>query len=51
MWTLQKVKLRREQMTLRGDGHAVTRKLVLTNYSADDLLSYTTESSGKVEPL
>ena len=52
MWALQKAgKLRREEMTLKGGGLVVTSKLVLTIYLADDLLSYTMESSGEVEPL
>ena len=38
VWILLKAKLRGEEMTLRGDRLAVTRKLVLTIYSADDLL-------------
>ena len=47
MWALQKAgKLRREEMTLKRGGLVVTSKLVLTIYLADDLLSYTTESSG-----
>lgn len=52
VWALQKAgKLRREEMTLKGGGLVVTSKLVLTIYLADDLLSYTMESSGEVEPL
>ena len=42
LWCGLKAKLRGEEMTLRGDRLAVTRKLVLTIYSADDLLSYMT---------